>query len=115
MLRCAILAIVLAMPVTGVAAPADLATYPTAEGREALVCAWLFTATADRLQADGVIDPARRDVAFRWSERVLNRYVGGSADEQRAALADIAAGRDTGQLVEDFAAQGNGCLDRFPI
>jgi hypothetical protein len=115
MLHRAILAFVLSLPTAGVAAPSGGGSPVGAEAEAALVCAWLFTATAARLEADGVIGPAKREVAVSWSERVMSRYVGGSADAQQAALAAIGAGRATDRLVEEFAAQGNGCLERFPI
>jgi hypothetical protein len=114
MLRCAILTLMLVTSAPGMAAPSDPA--PEAGDTEAaLVCAWLFTSAAERLQTNGVIDPAKRDVAYRWTERVLERYVGGSADERWAALAGFGAGRSVERVVEEFAAQGDDCLSRFPV
>lgn len=102
--------------VAGIVSPA-VAAQRTYEGQEAaaLRCANTLALTAMALSRAELIDPSEKEVMLGISVIILDRHVGGTWAQKKAALEQVRDRRSVEETLEDYQRTAAQCLRQFPI
>lgn len=95
----------------------DAAAARVYEGSEAaaLRCANTVALTAQGLSVADLIGPAEKDVMLGITVRILDRHVGGTWAEKKAAMRIMRDRRSIPDTLDDYRRNAARCLAQFPI